>query len=92
MQIDSLEMTQEDVREQRSEQRRLEQDAAAEINKLEAIAPTWIAANDALEKLREQSGAELEDSQSVMSQMQVVLEQEKTLLWQRQTSRASQPT
>ncbi|WP_080993885.1 chromosome partition protein MukB, partial [Vibrio campbellii] len=61
------------------EQRRLEQDAAAEINKLEAIAPTWIAANDALEKLREQSGAELEDSQSVMSQMQVVLEQEKTL-------------
>ena len=79
MQIDSLEMTQEDVREQRSEQRRLEQDAAAEINKLEAIAPTWIAANDALEKLREQSGAELEDSQSVMSQMQVVLEQEKTL-------------
>ncbi|MGR5547480.1 chromosome partition protein MukB [Vibrio sp. DNB22_12_1] len=79
MQIDSLEMAQEDVREQRSEQRRLEQDAAAEINKLEAIAPTWIAANDALEKLREQSGAELEDSQSVMSQMQVVLEQEKTL-------------
>jgi chromosome partition protein MukB len=79
MQIDSLEMTQEDVREQRSEQRRLEQDAAAEINKLEAIAPTWIAANDALEKLREQSGAELEDSQSVMSQMQVVLEEEKTL-------------
>ncbi len=79
MQIDSLEMTQEDVREQRSEQRRLEQDAAAEISKLEAIAPTWIAANDALEKLREQSGAELEDSQSVMSQMQVVLEQEKTL-------------
>ncbi|MDF2153686.1 chromosome partition protein MukB [Vibrio sp. CAU 1672] len=79
MQIDSLEMTQEDVREQRSEQRRLEQDAAAEINKLEAIAPTWIAANDALEKLREQSGAPLEDSQSVMSQMQVVLEQEKTL-------------
>ncbi|BBM64285.1 chromosome partition protein MukB [Vibrio alfacsensis] len=79
MLIDSLEITQEDVREQRSEQRRLEQDAAAEINKLEAIAPTWIAANDALEKLREQSGAELEDSQSVMSQMQVVLEQEKTL-------------
>ena len=79
MQIESLEMTQEDVREQRSEQRRLEQDAVAEINKLEAIAPAWIAANDALEKLREQSGAELEDRQAVMSQMQVVLEQEKEL-------------
>ncbi|WP_043991595.1 chromosome partition protein MukB [Vibrio sp. AND4] len=79
MQIESLEVTQEDVREQRSEQRRVEQDAAAEISKLEAIAPTWIAANDALEKLREQSEADLADSQSVMSQMQVVLEQEKTL-------------
>lgn len=77
MQIESLEMAQEDIREERSEQRRLEQDSAAEIRKLEAIAPTWIAANDALEKLREQSGAELYDSQAVMSHMQVVLEQEK---------------
>ncbi len=79
MQIETLEMTQEELREQRSEQRRLEQDAAAEINKLEAIAPTWIAANDALEKLREQSGVELEDRHAVMSHMQVVLEQEKEL-------------
>ncbi|WP_425666581.1 chromosome partition protein MukB [Vibrio tubiashii] len=77
MQIESLEMSQEEVREQRSEQRRLEQDASAEIKKLEAIAPTWIAAHDALESLREQSGADLYDSQSVMSHMQVVLEEEK---------------
>ncbi|MEF1290364.1 chromosome partition protein MukB [Vibrio sp. M260118] len=70
-QIESLEMCQEEVREQRSEQRRQEQDAAAEIKKLEAIAPTWIAAHDALESLRDQSGAELADSQSVMSQMQL---------------------
>ncbi len=77
-QIESLEMCQEEVREQRSEQRRQEQDAAAEIKKLEAIAPTWIAAHDALESLRDQSGAELADSQSVMSQMQLVLEEEKT--------------
>ncbi|OLQ87965.1 cell division protein MukB [Vibrio panuliri] len=76
-QIESLEYAQEELREQRSEQRRLEQDAAAEIAKFEAIAPTWIAANDALENLREQSGAELVDSQAVMSQMQLVLEQEK---------------
>ncbi|OLQ95206.1 cell division protein MukB [Vibrio ponticus] len=76
-QIESLEYAQEELREQRSEQRRLEQDAAAEIAKLEGIAPTWIAANDALESLREQSGAELVDSQAVMSQMQLVLEQEK---------------
>ncbi|MGD8230834.1 chromosome partition protein MukB [Vibrio sp. TRT 1302] len=76
-QIESLEISQEELREQRSEQRRLEQDASAEINKLEAIAPTWIAANDALESLQEQSGVELYDSQAVMSHMQVVLEQEK---------------
>ncbi|WFB49127.1 chromosome partition protein MukB [Vibrio coralliilyticus] len=77
MQVESLEMAQEEVREQRSEQRRLEQDSASEIKKLEAIAPTWIAAHDALETLKEQSGADLYDSQVVMSHMQVVLEQEK---------------
>ncbi|MCY9803100.1 chromosome partition protein MukB [Vibrio scophthalmi] len=76
-QIESLEYAQEDLREQRSEQRRVEQDAQAEISKLEAIAPAWIAANDALESLKEQSGAELFDSQAVMTQMQLVLEEEK---------------
>ncbi|MBN3573476.1 chromosome partition protein MukB [Vibrio neptunius] len=77
MQVESLEIAQEEVREQRSEQRRLEQDSASEIKKLEAIAPTWIAAHDALEMLKEQSGADLYDSQAVMSHMQAVLEQEK---------------
>lgn len=37
MQIESLELTQEDVREQRSEQRRLEQDSAAEIKNLKPL-------------------------------------------------------
>ncbi|MEH0688715.1 chromosome partition protein MukB [Vibrio cholerae] len=75
--IDSLEHNQEALREQRSEQRRSEQDYAAQIAQLEALAPAWIAASDALENLREQSGAELGDSQSVMAHMQQVLEQEK---------------
>ncbi|MGU3841179.1 chromosome partition protein MukB, partial [Vibrio diabolicus] len=79
MQIESLEIAQEEVRDQRGEQRRLEHNAAAEISKLEAIAPAWIAANDALEKLREQSGADLEDRHAVMNHMQVVLEQEREL-------------
>lgn len=79
MQIESLEIAQEEVRDQRGEQRRLEQNAAAEISKFEAIAPAWIAANDALEKLREQSGADLEDRHAVMNHMQVVLEQEREL-------------
>ncbi|HBC3488783.1 TPA: chromosome partition protein MukB [Vibrio alginolyticus] len=78
-QIESLEIAQEEVRDQRGEQRRLEQNAAAEISKLEAIAPAWIAANDALENLREQSGEELEDRHAVMNHMQVVLEQEREL-------------
>ncbi|EOX3942209.1 MULTISPECIES: chromosome partition protein MukB [Vibrio] len=77
--IESLEIAQEEVRDQRGEQRRLEQNAVAEISKLEAIAPAWIAANDALEKLREQSGEELEDRHAVMNHMQVVLEQEREL-------------
>ncbi|MFH4867842.1 chromosome partition protein MukB [Vibrio diabolicus] len=79
MQIESLEIAQEEVRDQRGEQRRLEQNATAEISKLEAIAPAWIAANDALEKLREQSGTDLEDRHAVMNHMQVVLEQERAL-------------
>ncbi|ELA7355168.1 chromosome partition protein MukB [Vibrio alginolyticus] len=78
-QIESLEIAQEEVRDQRGEQRRLEQNAVAEISELEAIAPAWIAANDALEKLREQSGEELEDRHAVMNHMQVVLEQEREL-------------
>ncbi|PNI02364.1 chromosome partition protein MukB [Vibrio diazotrophicus] len=75
--LENLESTQEELREKRSEQRRLEQDQLQKITQLEAIAPAWIKANDALEILREQSGAELANSQSVMAEMQQVLEQEK---------------
>ncbi|WP_165311673.1 chromosome partition protein MukB [Vibrio ziniensis] len=75
--LENLESTQEELREKRSEQRRLEQDQQHKITQLESIAPAWIKANDALEILREQSGAELANSQSVMAEMQRVLEQEK---------------
>lgn len=78
MQLESLEYAQEELRETKSEQRRLEQEHTQQIQKLEAIAPNWITAHDALESLREQSNAELTDSQSVMSQMQQVLQDEKT--------------
>ncbi|MEZ8195537.1 chromosome partition protein MukB [Vibrio cortegadensis] len=76
-QVESLEFSHEELRDARNEQRRVEQDQQAEIKKLEAIAPSWIAANDVLESLKEQSGADLYDSQAVMSQMQLVLEDEK---------------
>ncbi|MGF1712147.1 chromosome partition protein MukB [Vibrio kagoshimensis] len=78
MQIESLEFAQEELREAKSEQRRVEQEYTQQITRLEAIAPAWINANDALEALREQSNAELEDSQAVMTQMQQVLQDEKS--------------
>lgn len=62
----------------KSEQRRVQQNHDQEIQKLESIAPAWITANDALEALRDQTEAELEDSQAVMTQMQQVLEDEKS--------------
>ncbi|MBF9000762.1 chromosome partition protein MukB [Vibrio nitrifigilis] len=76
--IEQLDVSYETLREERSVLRQQEQDLSSEISRLETQAPSWIKANDALESLREQSGAELADSQSVMSQMQIVLEEEKT--------------
>ncbi|NAW68436.1 chromosome partition protein MukB [Vibrio sp. V27_P1S3P104] len=75
--LESLEQSQETLREQRSQQRRLEQELHSDIARCESIAPAWIQANDALAILREQSGAELNDRQSVMREMQSLLEREK---------------
>ncbi|MFM2598703.1 chromosome partition protein MukB [Vibrio fortis] len=77
MQIETLEYAQEELREAKSDKRRVQHNHDQEIQKLEAIAPAWITANDALDSLREQTDAELEDSQAVMTQMQQVLEDEK---------------
>ncbi|SDH05231.1 bacterial condensin subunit MukB [Vibrio xiamenensis] len=83
MQLESIEQQVETLREQRSEQRRLEQDYTNEIKRLESIAPAWIAANDALETLNQQSQQAFENSQSVMAHMQVVLENERQLAQQK---------
>lgn len=77
--IEELELKLEELRDKRSEQRRLSDDCNNKIKKLEASAPAWIIANDALEKLQEQTSADLCDSQAVMEQMQAVLEQERAL-------------
>ncbi|PMH44954.1 cell division protein MukB [Vibrio sp. 10N.286.49.B3] len=77
LQVDSLEFSQEELREQRGELRHLEQESQATIKKYQALAPAWLVANERLEVLRDQSGAELESSQAVMTQMQQVLESEK---------------
>jgi chromosome partition protein MukB len=70
---DELEKTREEIANGKLREHQL----AANARELEAIAPSWLAANDALEHLREQSGYALVDSQSVMTAMQEVLEQEQ---------------
>ncbi|WP_456295908.1 chromosome partition protein MukB [Vibrio sp. AK197] len=82
--IESLEQDYELLREQRSEKRRLDQEYSAEIERLQAAAPKWIAASDALDNLKQQSGEALADSQSVMRHMQVVLENERQLTGQKE--------
>jgi chromosome partition protein MukB len=76
-QADSLEHAVDDLRDQRGDVRRIDHQLQAEIKRLESTAPVWIAANDALDTLRDQSGCELQDSRAVMSAMQSTLEQEK---------------
>ncbi|MGF1756984.1 chromosome partition protein MukB [Photobacterium sagamiensis] len=75
--LESLEQEQDLLVEQRSDLRRHEQTLAAQIKTLEATAPAWIAASDALEKLAEQSELELFDSQTVMNAMQATLDKER---------------
>lgn len=77
--LETLEQDQEVTVEQRGELGRQDQQLQATIARLEKSAPAWIAANDSLEKLTEQSEAELYDAQAVMAQMQSTLERERTL-------------
>ncbi|MDX1301921.1 chromosome partition protein MukB [Photobacterium sp.] len=76
--LESLEQEQDLLVEQRSDLRRHEQTLATQIKTLEAEAPAWISASDALEKLAEQSELELFDSQAVMNAMQATLDKERT--------------
>ncbi|MDO6497118.1 chromosome partition protein MukB [Photobacterium sanguinicancri] len=75
--LESLEQTQENLVEQRSELRGQEQQLAVQIKQHEAKAPAWIAASDALEKLADQSQFELFDSNAVMQAMQQTLDSER---------------
>ncbi|KHT59813.1 cell division protein MukB [Photobacterium gaetbulicola] len=75
--LEELEQQQEILVEQRNDMRRQEQQLTSQISTLEAAAPAWIAASDALEKLSEQSERELYDSQAVMEAMQLTLDKER---------------
>jgi chromosome partition protein MukB len=75
--LETIEFEFDKLRDESEMQRRVEHEKSGQIQALEIIAPKWLAANDALVNLREQSAYALADSQSVMSAMQQVLEQEK---------------
>ncbi|QUJ66260.1 chromosome partition protein MukB [Photobacterium sp. GJ3] len=75
--LDSLELKQSELVDQRGELRRQEQQLSQDITALEAKAPAWIAASDALEKLAAQSEQTLYDSQAVMTAMHQTLESER---------------
>lgn len=59
--------------------RRNESDVNAKIAQCEQIAPAWIGAQNALEKLAEQSGESLLDSQTTLNVMQQVMAKERRL-------------
>lgn len=67
----------ENIRDEQGDLTREQTSFNQQISELSGKAPAWIAANDALETLREQSHSALESSHDVMTQMQVVLETEK---------------
>ena len=75
--LDELEQGQEYLQDLRSQQRSLEQERTNEIKQLQLSAPAWHKANEALDWLREQSGASLDSRQAVMAEMQQLLEREK---------------
>ncbi len=77
--VETLQQTQETIIEQRSDMKREEQQLQQQIQTLQQHAPTWIAANDSLQQLIEQCGSELPDSESVMTQLQLTSEKERTL-------------
>lgn len=77
--LETVQEQQENIIDKRSDLKRQEQQLRSETQRLESIAPKWIAGNDALHKLNDQCGIELEDSHMVISQMQETLENERVL-------------
>ncbi|MGX9418346.1 chromosome partition protein MukB [Vibrio sp. WJH972] len=75
--LESVDFELDKIRDEAEQERLKEHNARSQVSDLEAIAPKWLAANDALTQLSEQSGYALEDSQAVMSAMQEVLEKEQ---------------
>lgn len=62
------------------ELQRAESEIKTKVAECERIAPSWLAAQDVLEKLSEQSGELLLDNQAVLNTLQQVMETEREML------------
>ncbi len=76
-QLESAEEALEAGRDERLQKSQTVQNGHDELKRLQSLAPEWIVANDALQKLTDQTGQPLPDRHSVITQMQTILEQEK---------------
>ncbi|HDL8061568.1 TPA: chromosome partition protein MukB [Yersinia enterocolitica] len=75
--VEELSLSVSDAGERRMEMRQELEQIKLKIQELTARAPVWLAAQDALSQLSEQSGEALEDSRQVTECMQQLLERER---------------
>ena len=78
--LENAEIALENQADQLRDLERNQTDLKAKITALESTAPAWLKANTALEKLIEQSGESLENSQAVLDTMQNLMNQERQLI------------
>ncbi|MGG7667288.1 chromosome partition protein MukB [Yersinia sp. J1] len=75
--VEELSLSVSDAGERRMEMRQELEQIKQKIQTLTSRAPIWLAAQDALNQLSEQSGVSLEDSRQVTEYMQQLLERER---------------
>ncbi|MGP2515489.1 chromosome partition protein MukB [Yersinia sp. 2545 StPb PI] len=88
-QVEELSLNVSDAGERRMEMRQELEQIKLKIQELTARAPVWLAAQDALSQLSEQSGEALEDSRQVTEHMQQLLERERETTVERDEVAAS---
>ncbi len=91
-QIEALSLSVSDAGERRMEMRQELEQIKLKIQELTARAPGWLAAQDALSQLSEQSGEALEDSRQVTEHMQQLLERERETTVERDEVTATKRT
>ncbi|WP_145519671.1 chromosome partition protein MukB [Yersinia mollaretii] len=91
-QVEELSLSVSDAGERRMEMRQELEQLKLKIQELTARAPVWLAAQDALSQLSEQSGEALEDSRQVTEHMQQLLERERETTVERDEVAATKRT